>query len=678
MGACCGKPERKEGYVLGGSNSSSTASQQHNTNAISSESSKQTAPAATGATVQGRGHVLGGVAPNPAAGERELSPSALAAQRRADAAANRGVQTGGGKLAKKLAEERGKTHHEPEDKLPEHAGARVAVSAASASRRPMLHAVRASPSTWRRPLARHPSELVPRARNASTSSNPPPFESNYEQQQQLAPLGRAIVATTKTLKSLLIFSISTVGLGYFVWSGAHLYLEQYKCPTPSNLSPRVQSLLHGAWVREEYAMDPDVAQDYYKNAIDFATEEVAKALGLTLVGYPSASQQLYSNQQQQQDQLARQAKDPRMELLEMDAALVEVHHRRARFLDAIGHDEQAARIWDRLWRMTSAAEARSANAAADDTLKRPLMIRASGLLFARRAAECWMRLGRYDEAEEALAWALESVTKETAKVQKDANGRDEHVLGNGISVDTQSDEIGLLTILGALYARKHRYEDALSLFVRALQLTRQRKEEAMEQNLTKDPTTTNNKAAPTTSNPRDKWHCREAILMNSIGETLYGSAKSAESSKAGAKAKTSDKKQEDSKKTSGGFGSYFWSSSTSSKDASTEKKEPAPEQPSAIILNDKEQEALGWMQKALILAQEKSGSERDCDECAGLVLNNLGMIYEMAGDKKLALEQFKNAVVHATTAQDYVGLEHYIENVARLQEAVASESSALP
>ncbi|KAF9162114.1 hypothetical protein DFQ27_007394 [Actinomortierella ambigua] len=120
MGACCGKPERKEGYVLGGSNSSSTASQQHNLNVVSSESANQTAPTTTGATTQG--HLLGGSAPNPKAGDRELSPSALAAQKRADAAASRGVQAGGGKLAKKLAEERGKTHHEPDDKLPEHAG----------------------------------------------------------------------------------------------------------------------------------------------------------------------------------------------------------------------------------------------------------------------------------------------------------------------------------------------------------------------------------------------------------------------------------------------------------------------------------------------------------------------------------------------------------------------------
>ncbi|KAG0268162.1 hypothetical protein DFQ27_007393 [Actinomortierella ambigua] len=576
------------------------------------------------------------------------------------------------------------------------ARARATVSAVSTSRRSMVHAAaRANPSTWRS----RPSDLVPRRWNtssSSSSSSSSSFQSNYDQQQQLAPLGRALVATTKTLKSLLIFSTSTIGLGFFVWSGAHLYLEQYKCPTPPNLSSRVQSLLHGAWVREEYAMDPDVAQDYYKNAVDFATEEVAQALGLRLVGYPSASQQLYSNQQppsssspspppppqqQQQQQSQTSPRDPRIDQLEMDAALVEVHHRRARFLDAIGRDDQAARIWDRLWRMTDAAEAQSSDPATAATLKRPLMVRASGLLFARRAAECWMRLGRYDEAEEALAWALETaVTMEAAAAQNPQNGQQQehhhhHPLGKGFSVDTQSDEIGLLTVLGALYARKRRFDDALSLFVRALQLTRQRKEEVVEQEPAKD-TTATSKETPV-SNPRDKWHCREAILMNSIGETLYGAATSEGSSKATAKEKASGKKQEESKKSSGGFGSYFWSSS--SKDTPADEKESESEHRSDMILNDKEQEALGWMQKALVLAQEKSGKERDCDECAALVLNNLGMIYEMKGDKTLALEQFKNAVVHATTAQDYVGLESYMENVARLRdEAAENESASLP
>ncbi|KAG0234444.1 hypothetical protein BGW42_006654 [Actinomortierella wolfii] len=555
--------------------------------------------------------------------------------------------------------------------------------ASATSRRRMMHAPRAGPSSWRCasriPQENYSSNLVPRRWNSSSST----FQSNRDQQQQLAPLGRAIVATTKTLKSLLLFSATTFGVGFVAWSGAHLYLEQYKCPTPQNLSTRVQSLLHGAWVREEYAMDPDVALEYYKNAIDFATEEVAQALGLRLVGYPSASQQLYNQQQPRtkwgqkalQEQLEKQAKDPQMKLLEMDASLVEVHHRRARFFDAIGQDEQAARIWDRLWRMTGAAEDATSKAAtgAAEPLKRPLMVRESGVLFARRAAECWMRLGRYDEAEEALAWALESIT--TTATTKDST-KGSHSPEKGISVDTQSDEISLLTILGALYARKKRYDDALSLFVRALQLTRQRKEEEeekgvanveVEQTKTKGTSTT----APVASNPRDKWHCREAILMNSIGETLYGSVKS----NAPPAAAETEKKSTDAKK-QGGFGAYFWSSS--SKDATTNKKEQEQEKSRAIALDDKEQEALGWMQKALSLAQEKSGKERDCDECAALVLNNLGMIYEMKGDTSFALEHFKNAVVHATTAQDFVGLESYMENVSRLQEAAASQSEPSP
>ncbi|KAF9426321.1 hypothetical protein BGZ94_006673 [Podila epigama] len=92
MGACCGKPDRKsQGYVLGGSNTSSNASAQ----AAGSSNAQRLGTASgkanqnnTSTTTTSAGQTLGaasGSAGN-ARPQGELSASALAAQKRAEAA----------------------------------------------------------------------------------------------------------------------------------------------------------------------------------------------------------------------------------------------------------------------------------------------------------------------------------------------------------------------------------------------------------------------------------------------------------------------------------------------------------------------------------------------------------------------------------------------------------------
>lgn len=46
----------------------------------------------------------------------------------------------------------------------------------------------------------------------------------------------------------------------------------------------------------------------------------------------------------------------------------------------------------------------------------------------------------------------------------------------------------------------------------------------------------------------------------------------------------------------------------------------------------------------------------------------------MEGDKDVALAQFKEALTHATLAKDYVGVEEYNKNIARLAELPATSS----
>ncbi|KAF9206397.1 hypothetical protein BGZ49_002543 [Haplosporangium sp. Z 27] len=120
MGACCGKPSRKDqGYVLGGSNATST-----NTSSIpkAQQQTKSTTITTTTTTTTTGGRTLGGSPsslPPPTTREGQLSASALAAQKRAEAAENRGVKQGGGKLAKKLADQNKQSPFAVEERMPE-------------------------------------------------------------------------------------------------------------------------------------------------------------------------------------------------------------------------------------------------------------------------------------------------------------------------------------------------------------------------------------------------------------------------------------------------------------------------------------------------------------------------------------------------------------------------------
>ncbi|KAF9194877.1 hypothetical protein BGZ51_007097 [Haplosporangium sp. Z 767] len=120
MGACFGKPDRKsQGYVLGSANTSSnataTAGQRLGTTTnAKSKSSQPPQSAQSGQRLDG-----GIAAPSPSRTPGGLSPSALAAEKRAEAAEKRGVQAGGGKLAKKLAEEKKKSPYAIEEPVPE-------------------------------------------------------------------------------------------------------------------------------------------------------------------------------------------------------------------------------------------------------------------------------------------------------------------------------------------------------------------------------------------------------------------------------------------------------------------------------------------------------------------------------------------------------------------------------
>jgi tetratricopeptide (TPR) repeat protein len=384
-----------------------------------------------------------------------------------------------------------------------------------------------------------------------------------------------------------------------VFAGTHAYLEEYKCPSPQGVSTQIQRCLHGAWIREEISPDPDVAELYFQKAVEMARQDLEA-------------------QYAKRNKNVEEQRDERLAFLEIekDQALVEIQNRLARFYSRIGRDEQAATVWTRLWKLSEKEYSRPASSSSGSfgfgslfggaSADRPLISQKDAIPFAKSAADCWMRMGEYEMAEEALAWTLSTLASTTTSTSQ--------------STISRIEEIGLLSTLGALYVRQAKFEYALSLFVKALQAVQDHRAQYENSIEATAGGNVNEKAAAALKEDRDMWYCREAILTQSIGETLYGAATRSSSSSTDTiitTAETEPKKSSSWK---------FWSSSPSSPTPAKPLKAESQKSPEQI---KKEEEALGWMQKALAMAKDKSGEHRDCDECAALGLNNLGLINEV-------------------------------------------------
>ncbi|KAG0296755.1 hypothetical protein BGZ96_008615 [Linnemannia gamsii] len=495
----------------------------------------------------------------------------------------------------------------------------------------------------------------------STNTQPPIYTDSTI---GLTPGARVIIATTRGVRNVLIVATSTLGLVLFAYTGAHAYLEQYKCPSPQGVSTEVQRCLHGAWVREEISPDPDVAELYLQKAVELARKDLETH---------------YANRNKSKSKEESGVMDERLAFLEIekDQALVEIQHRLARFYGRIGRDEQAATVWTRLWKLSEKENPRPYSTKQSSSsglgslfggasVDRPLISQKDGIPYAKSAADCWMRMGEYEMAEEALAWTLSTLASTSTTPSSSSSCRIE--------------EIGLLSTLGALYVRQAKFEYALSLFVKALQAVQDHRASQTDNNSVEATTTADEKKKAVLKEDKDMWYCREAILTQSIGETLYGAATRSPASSSSSSTTTTPAPPAttETKKSSSW---KFWSSSSSSTSTSSTKSKTVPQQeqksPEQV---KKEEEALGWMQKALAMAKAKSGQHRDCDECAALGLNNLGLINEMEGKRDVASAQFKEAALHASLAQDYVGIDDYNRNIARLTDQINSdpESTSTP
>ncbi|KAG0380258.1 hypothetical protein BGX24_009376 [Mortierella sp. AD032] len=516
---------------------------------------------------------------------------------------------------------------------------------------PLRHAYFSSPSRHQR--ATTTSTFTSRG-YASISTNTQPAQ-HLDSTSGLSPGARAIIAATRGVRNILVIATSTLATGYFFFAGTHAYLEQYKCPSPQGVSTQVQRCLHGAWVREEISPDPDVAEVYLQKAIEMARKDIE-------THYANRNKNMGQGQQQQDERLAFLE-------IEKDEALVEIQNRLARFYGRVGRDEQAATVWTRLWKLSEKENPRPSSSSGGQSsglaslfggasADRPLISQKDAMPYAKSAADCWMRMGEYEMAEEALAWTLSTFASTTSST----------------TATSRIEEIGLLSTLGALYVRQAKFEYALSLFVKALQAVQDHRVQN-DKSIQAAAGAANDKAAAAAlKENRDMWYCREAILTQSIGETLYGAAtRSPSSSSSTTATPTTTTTAMESKKSSSW---KFWSSSSPSS-SSTTKPSKAASQKSPDQLK-KEEEALGWMQKALAMAKAKSGEHRDCDECAALGLNNLGLINEMEGKTEVALAQFREAVLHATMAKDYVGIDDYNSNITRLTEQLNADSESTP
>jgi len=430
----------------------------------------------------------------------------------------------------------------------------------------------------------------------------------------MSPVSRSLINTVRLVQNIVVVSSTLVALGFFVYAGSHAYLENYKCPSPEGTSSTVQNCLHGAWVREEISPDPKVAEIYYEKALELTRQELEKAMAASV-------------SKDKEHQLSQQEKDKadriRFLRMEKDKALTGIQNRLARFYARIGSDEQAATIWTRLWKLSdkevmeqesSSSMFSTVSSLFGSSKERALMTREDGLEYSKSAADCWMRMGEYELAEEALAWTLSTFTE----IKKNSTEATSSPSSSPSTV--ASEEVGLLSTLGALYVRQHRFEYALSLFVKALQ-------SVQEHRLTESHSTPK-VVSKEEMLEQDMWYCREAILMNSIGETLYGAATASSSSSTAmpsTETPTTASGSVDQKKKSSSW--KFWSSSSSSASDTTKSIKVTP----ALSKEQqkKVEEAFGWMQKAIVMAKEKSGQHRDCDECAALGLSTLGLIHEV-------------------------------------------------
>jgi len=73
---------------------------------------------------------------------------------------------------------------------------------------------------------------------------------------------------------------------------------------------------------------------------------------------------------------------------------------------------------------------------------------------------------------------------------------------------------------------------------------------------------------------------------------------------------------------------------------------------------NKLEDAMGWLQQGLLLTKQGSGM-RACDECAGVIFNNLGMIHELKGQMEDARKFYQNAVGYAEKAGDIRGINEF-------------------
>jgi len=73
---------------------------------------------------------------------------------------------------------------------------------------------------------------------------------------------------------------------------------------------------------------------------------------------------------------------------------------------------------------------------------------------------------------------------------------------------------------------------------------------------------------------------------------------------------------------------------------------------------NKLEDAMGWLQQGLLLTKRGSGM-RACDECAGVIFNNLGMIHELKGQVEDARKFYQNAVGYAEKAGDIRGINEF-------------------
>ncbi|CAO3609333.1 unnamed protein product [Cunninghamella blakesleeana] len=238
-----------------------------------------------------------------------------------------------------------------------------------------------------------------------TMNKPPIFSTNPSIDSMKKLKKQAKMAFKITAYTLLSMTAATT----VIWQSYHWYIEYFLSPSPKKMNYKAKLLLHGAYFREQIAVDYSVAAIYMEEALKVALEEIKL--------------------NEHDDDIIQ---------LRLRLAFDEWHA--GNLFDAI---TQYTHVWTSLLNNNN-------NNNNNNLSSSSLLIQT-----AKNLGDLYIKIGDYDKAEEYLAWTFHTLNNENQQPS---------------SSSLLLLKINTLCSLASLYALQRQFQLALPLFLQALQL----------------------------------------------------------------------------------------------------------------------------------------------------------------------------------------------------------------